>query len=84
MGGAGGLAVGGGGIGLILVLAYVLLGGDPSILGGGTDPATLAGVAVGAVALAVVAGGALAVVRIAVGEVRYRASDPDAWLKWIK
>jgi hypothetical protein len=46
--------------------------------------ATLAGVAVGAVALAVVARGALAVVRIAVGEVRYRASDPDAWLKWIK
>ncbi|HEU5204283.1 MAG TPA: neutral zinc metallopeptidase [Candidatus Limnocylindrales bacterium] len=44
MGGAGGLAVGGGGIGLILVLAYVLLGGDPSILGGGgTDPGFVTG-----------------------------------------
>jgi predicted metalloprotease len=43
MGGAGGLAVGGGGIGLILVLAYVLLGGDPSILGGATDPGYVTG-----------------------------------------
>ena len=43
MGGAGGLAVGGGGIGLILVLAYVLLGGDPSILGGAADPGFVTG-----------------------------------------
>jgi predicted metalloprotease len=40
MGGAGGLAVGGGGIGLLLLLVYVLLGGDPGALGGGSvmDP----------------------------------------------
>ena len=43
MGGAGGIALGGGGIGLILVLAYVLLGGDPSILGGGTNPGFVTG-----------------------------------------
>jgi uncharacterized protein len=43
MGGTGGLALGGGGIGVILLLAYVLLGGDPSILGGGTDPGFVTG-----------------------------------------
>jgi predicted metalloprotease len=44
MGGTGGLALGGGGIGVILVLAYLLLGGDPSILGGGaTDPGFVTG-----------------------------------------
>lgn len=34
-----GLAVGGGGIGLVLVLAYLLLGGDPAALNGLTDGA---------------------------------------------
>ncbi len=32
-----GLAVGGGGLGLVLVIAYVLLGGDPAALNGLTD-----------------------------------------------
>jgi predicted metalloprotease len=32
LGGRGGLAVGGGGLGLVLVIVYMLLGGDPSIL----------------------------------------------------
>jgi hypothetical protein len=44
----------------------------------------LAAVAGGVVALAVVVRGAVAVVRIAVGEARYRASDPDRWFKWVK
>src|SRR5689334_19919523 len=45
MGGAGGIAVGGGGIGLLLLLAYVLLGGDPGALGGGSvvDPGAVQG-----------------------------------------
>jgi len=46
MGGAGGIAVGGGGIGLLLLLAYVLLGGDPGALGGGgnvLDPGAVTG-----------------------------------------
>jgi uncharacterized protein len=46
MGGAGGIAVGGGGIGLLLLLAYVLLGGDPGALGGGgnvLDPGAVQG-----------------------------------------
>ena len=34
MGGRGGLAIGGGGLGLVLVIAYLLLGGDPSALTG--------------------------------------------------
>ena len=45
MGGRGTLAVGGGGLGLIITLAYLLLGGDPSalladVVGGGrpTEP----------------------------------------------
>jgi predicted metalloprotease len=43
MGGRGGLAVGGGGIGLVIAIVYLLLGGDPSVLmnggaGGGTAP----------------------------------------------
>ncbi len=38
MGGRGGLAVGGGGLGLVLVIAYVLLGGNPSDLGGVIEP----------------------------------------------
>ena len=45
MGGAGGVAIGGGGLGLLLLLAYVLLGGDPGALGGGgiTDPGAVTG-----------------------------------------
>jgi uncharacterized protein len=38
MGGRGGLAIGGGGLGLVLVIAYVLLGGNPSDLGGVIEP----------------------------------------------
>jgi predicted metalloprotease len=34
LGGRGGLAIGGGGLGLVLVIVYMLLGGDPSILVG--------------------------------------------------
>jgi hypothetical protein len=45
---------------------------------------TLAAVAGGLVAVAVVVRGATGVVRIALGEARYRASDPDAWLRWVK
>jgi hypothetical protein len=44
---------------------------------------TLAAVAGGVVALAVVVRGVTAVVRIALGEARYRASDPDTWLRWV-
>jgi len=43
MGGAGGLAVGGGGIGLVLLLAYMLLGGDPSSLGPILEPGAVTG-----------------------------------------
>ena len=43
MRGAGGLAVGGGGIGLVLLLAYVLLGGDPSSLGPILEPGAVTG-----------------------------------------
>src|SRR3954467_11610257 len=32
LGGRGGLAVGGGGIGLVIAIVYLLLGGDPSVL----------------------------------------------------
>jgi predicted metalloprotease len=39
IGGRGGLAVGGGGIGLVVVIIYMLLGGDPSVLLGGGAPA---------------------------------------------
>ena len=38
MGGRGGLAIGGGGIGVVLFLAYILLGGDPSSLGPLLEP----------------------------------------------
>jgi hypothetical protein len=44
----------------------------------------LAAVAGGVVALAIVVRGATAVVRIALGEARYRAGDPDTWLKWVR
>ena len=44
MGGRGGLAIGGGGLGLVLVIAYVLLGGNPSDLGGGfLEPGAVTG-----------------------------------------
>ena len=35
MGGRGGIAVGGGGLGLVVLIVYVLLGGNPGDLGGG-------------------------------------------------
>ncbi len=44
----------------------------------------LAAVACGALVLAGVVRGAYAISRVAVGEVRYRAADPDAWLKWVR
>ena len=44
----------------------------------------LAAAAAGLATLAVVVRGAIAVVRIALGEARYRAGDPDTWLKWVK
>jgi uncharacterized protein len=43
VGGAGGIALGGGGIGVILLLAYVLLGGDPGALSGVADPGSVTG-----------------------------------------
>jgi uncharacterized protein len=43
VGGAGGIALGGGGIGVILLLAYVLLGGDPSVITGGGNPGFVTG-----------------------------------------
>ena len=44
VGGAGGIALGGGGIGVVLLLAYLLLGGDPSIIsGGGANPGFVTG-----------------------------------------
>jgi predicted metalloprotease len=43
MGGRGGLAIGGGGIGLVLLLAYILLGGNPNDLGGALGPGTVTG-----------------------------------------
>lgn len=43
MGGRGGLAIGGGGVGLVLFLAYVLLGGNPNDLGGVLAPGTVSG-----------------------------------------
>jgi hypothetical protein len=46
--------------------------------------AQLAAVAGGVLALAIVVRGVTAVARIALGEARYRASDPDTWLKWVK
>jgi len=43
MGGRGGLAIGGGGIGLVLFLAYVLLGGDPGAIGPILEPGAVTG-----------------------------------------
>jgi hypothetical protein len=45
---------------------------------------TVAIVAGGVVAAAIVLRGVVGIVRIALGEARYRARDPDAWLKWVK
>jgi uncharacterized protein len=42
-GGAGGLAIGGGGIGIVLLIAYLLLGGDPGALGTGLAPGAVEG-----------------------------------------
>jgi predicted metalloprotease len=42
-GGRGGLAIGGGGIGVVLLLAYILLGGNPNDLGGVLGPGTATG-----------------------------------------
>ena len=39
----GGLAIGGGGIGIVLLIAYVLLGGDPSSLGTVLEPGAVTG-----------------------------------------
>jgi hypothetical protein len=44
---------------------------------------TLAAVAGGVVALTLVLRGIRGLVRITVGEARYRYSDPDKWFKWI-
>jgi hypothetical protein len=46
--------------------------------------AMVAAVAGGLVAVAVVVRGVTGVVRIALGEARFRASDPDTWLKWVR
>jgi predicted metalloprotease len=43
MGGRGGLAVGGGGVGLVLFIAYILLGGNPNNLPTAVDPGTVTG-----------------------------------------
>jgi len=46
--------------------------------------ATVAAVAGGLVAVAVVVRGVVGVARIALGEARFRANDPDTWLKWVR
>jgi hypothetical protein len=38
----------------------------------------------GVLALAVVVRGVIGVVRIAIGEARYKAGDPDTWTRWLK
>ena len=43
MGRSGGLAIGGGGLGLVLVLAYVLLGGNPNDISGLLEPGDVTG-----------------------------------------
>lgn len=45
---------------------------------------TVAAVAGGLLAAAVVVRGVVGVARIAFGEARFRASDPDTWLKWVR
>jgi hypothetical protein len=46
--------------------------------------ATVAAVAGGVVAMAVGIRLVVAAVRIAVGEARYQAADPDNWFKWLR
>jgi uncharacterized membrane protein len=46
--------------------------------------AMIAAAAGGLVAVAVVVRGVVGVTRIALGEARFRASDPDTWLKRIR
>lgn len=43
MGGRGGLAIGGGGLGIALLIIYTLLGGDPSELGSALEPGAVVG-----------------------------------------
>jgi uncharacterized protein len=43
MGGRGGLALGGGGLGIAVLIVYMLLGGNPSDLGALTDPGAVTG-----------------------------------------
>jgi predicted metalloprotease len=43
LGGRGGLAIGGGGLGIALLLIYTLLGGNPSDLGGVLEPGAVVG-----------------------------------------
>ena len=44
MGGGAGMAIGGGGIGVVLLIVYVLLGGDPGVISGlGSDPGLVTG-----------------------------------------
>jgi Predicted metalloprotease len=50
MGGRGGLAIGGGGIGLVILIVYTLLGGNPNDLGSLTDPGAVTGPASSALA----------------------------------
>jgi hypothetical protein len=44
----------------------------------------LAVVGGGLLALGLVVRGVTAVARIALAEARYRAGDPDTWLKWVR
>src|SRR5688572_17338690 len=43
MGGAGGMAIGGGGIGLVVLLIYMFLGGDPAAIPSGGNPGVVTG-----------------------------------------
>jgi hypothetical protein len=45
---------------------------------------TVAAVAGGLLAAAIVVRGVVGVARIALGEARFRANDPDTWLKWVR
>jgi predicted metalloprotease len=47
MGGRGGMAIGGGGIGIVVLLIYMFLGGDPAQLPSGGNPGGNAGVVTG-------------------------------------
>ena len=43
----------------------------------------VAGLAAAALTVALILRGIRGLVRIAFGEARYRANDPDTWLKWV-